>query len=99
MGIKKLPSGRYRLQIRRASLTVDESFDTEQDARAAMERYLGGGSTGTPAKPRGLTLREAWLQYIDSRSFLEKRPNTRRAEETHVKPVFEALGSRAVKSL
>ncbi len=99
MGIKKLPSGRYRLQIRRASLTVDESFDTEQDAQSALERYLGGGSSGAPVKPRGLTVHEAWIQYIDSRSFLEKRPNTRRAEETHVKPIFEALGSRPVKSL
>lgn len=99
MGIKLLPSGRYRLQIRRASLSVDESFDTEQDARSALERYLGGGFSGKPVKPRGLSLHEAWLQYIDSRSFLEKRPNTRRAEETHVKPVFEALGTRAVKSL
>lgn len=99
MGIKQLPSGRFRLQIRRSSLKVDESFDTEADARAAQERYLGGGASGKPVKPRGLTLSEAWDLYIDSRTFLEKKDNTRRSEETHVKAALNVLGGRPVKSL
>lgn len=99
MGIKQLPSGRFRLQIRRSSLKVDETFDTEADARAAQERYLGGGTTGKPVKSRGMTLTEAWELYIESRNFLEKKDNTRRSEETHVKAALAVLGGRAVKSL
>jgi integrase len=99
MGIKQLPSGRFRLQIRRSSLKVDETFDTLADARAAQERYLGGGASGKPVKPRGLTLTEAWELYLDSRMFLEKKDNTRRSEETHVKAVLGVLGGRVVKSL
>lgn len=99
MGIKQLPSGRFRLQIRRSTLKVDESFDTLADAEAAQEGYLGGGTSGKPVKPRGITLSEAWDLYIESRAFLEKKDNTRRSEETHVKPALSVLGSRPVKSL
>lgn len=40
MGIRQLPSGRFRLQIRRAGLSVDEVFETKDAATAAMTKYL-----------------------------------------------------------
>lgn len=99
MGIRKLPSGRYRLQIRRVDLNVDEVFDTRDAADEAQARYHGR-SVGDPSrKASGVTLDDAWSLYLQSRSFVEKRPNTRSTEESHVKPILERLGSRAVKSL
>ena len=41
MGIRQLPSGRYRLQIRRSDLQVDEVYDTRDDAQAALQRHTG----------------------------------------------------------
>ncbi|MCZ7559797.1 MAG: tyrosine-type recombinase/integrase [Burkholderiaceae bacterium] len=67
MGIHLLPSGRYRLQIRQASLRVDATYDTEGAARRALAKYLGRGARRT-----GPTLEKAWALYLESRDFLEK---------------------------
>ncbi len=101
MGIRQLPSGNYRLQVRRASLNVDEVYESEDDARQAFERLLRpGGAPGRRAqKTPGLSLDEAWIAYRESRSFLEKKPKTRRSEDTHVKPVLVRFGHRPVKAL
>lgn len=99
MGIKQLPSGRHRLQIRRATLQIDETYDTLEEAQAAQTKYLGQDTAIKKAKSGELTVTQAWFMYLDSRDFLEKKPNTRRAEETHIKPLFAALGERPVKSL
>lgn len=99
MGIKQLPSGRFRLQIRRARLKIDETFNTREEAQRAMERLMGGAAGGAAFKPRGLTLDDAWAMYSESRQHLEKTPNTRRGEITHIKPVLRALGTRPLKSL
>ncbi|MEO7127592.1 MAG: tyrosine-type recombinase/integrase [Rhodoferax sp.] len=96
MGIRLLPSGRYRLQIRRADLTVDEVHDSHKEADTALARYQG---TKPARKTTGLTLDEAWALYVTSRAYMDKRPNTRISETSHVKPVLERLGARAVKSL
>ncbi|MBW7928383.1 MAG: tyrosine-type recombinase/integrase, partial [Fimbriimonadaceae bacterium] len=74
-------------------------FDTKAAAEAALHRYLGGLETEGARKTRGITVAEAWALYLDSRTFLEKKDNTRRSEETHVKPVLAAFESRTVKSL
>jgi integrase len=100
MGIRQLPSGRFRLQIRRAGLSVDEVFDSKDAAAAAMSKYLRPDPSGKRSrKTTAITLDEAWETYRDSRAFLEKRPNTQRAEDTHIKPVLLRLGTRPVKSL
>lgn len=100
MGISQLPNKRFRLQLRRASLKVDQVFDTYEQATAAMDQYLGAKSAGSsPRKAHGPTVDEAWSLYRESRDFLEKKPNTRRSEETHVKPALQHFGSRPVKSL
>ena len=99
MGIQQLPSGRYRLQIRRASLAVDELYDSQQAAETAQQRYLDATKGATSPKPRGTSVDEAWALYQESRMFIEKKDNTRRSEETHIKPVLQELGARPVKSL
>jgi len=100
MGIKQLPSGRYRLQIRRAGLQVDEVYDTREAAAAALTKYDRPDPQGKRSrKTTGITLDEAWTTYRDSRAFLEKRPKTQRTEDTHVKPALVRLGTRPVKSL
>lgn len=98
MGIRLLPSGKFRLQIRRSTLKVDEVFSTLQEAEEALSKYTGA-SARQIKNARGPTLDEAWALYTEDRAFLEKRPNTRRAEETHVKPVLHALGHKQVKLL
>jgi integrase len=100
MGIRELPSGRYRLQMRRSSLRVDEVFETEGAAQKAMEGYLKASINGLySSKTGGVTVDEAWVLYRETRQFLEKKPNTRRSEETHIKPALKYLGERAVKTL
>jgi len=95
MGIQQLSSGKFRLQIRRTQLKVDEVFDTREQAELALSRL--SGSARQLKSSRGPTLDEAWALYTNDRSFLEKRPNTRRSEETHVKPLLMKMGGRAVK--
>jgi integrase len=99
MGIKQLPSGRFRLQVRREALKIDEVFDTRKEAEAGLKRFTGGAAGAAARKTRGITLDEAWGLYIDSRAYLEKKTNTRLSEETHVKPTLKVLGSKSVKSL
>lgn len=99
MGIAQRDSGRFRLQIRRDDLKVDETYDTESAAREAQERYMGAGASGKARKSRRLTLDEAWTQYVASRAFLEKKSNTRCSEETHVKPVLAQFGGFSVREL
>lgn len=99
MGITQRGSGRFRLQIRRDGLKVDETFDTERAARTALERYMGAGENGKLHKPQRLTLDAAWAQYLASRTFLEKKGNTQRSEVTHVKPVLTQFGRFAVRDL
>ena len=100
MGIKQLPSGRYRLQLRRSDLKVDVVYETEADAKKALAGYLKKSADGSSVrKSGGITVDEAWALYRDTRHFLEKKVNTRRSEETHVKPALIQFGSRSVKSL
>lgn len=99
MGIKQLPSGRFRLQVRRKTLKVDEVFNTQAEAEAACRRYMGGATSERVRKTRGITVGEAWTLYLESRVFSEKKTNTRHSEASHVQPVLMALGSRTVKSL
>lgn len=98
MGIRELPSGRWRLQIRRAKLNVDETFDTRSEAQAALDRLTEAAKTGT-SRPRGTTIEEAWQLYLGSRDHAEKRDNTRRGELTHARPLLAAMGQRLIKTL
>lgn len=88
MSVTKLASGRWRLQIRRKTLKVDELYDSQEAARAAEAVALGAhADTGM-----GLTLRQLWLRYLDSEMFAEKAEHTQRTESRRILPVLEALG-------
>jgi integrase len=96
MAIIDLPSGRFRVQIRRKNMRVDEVFDTRTEAEDAQTRYLGK----TPQRKGGkITVAAAWNLYHADRDFLEKKASTRSGEETHVKPALTALGARPARSI
>ena len=97
MTITKLPSNRYRLQIRRARLRVDEVYDTRKLAREAEQKYLGRKEAAKGH--RTPTLDVAWDRYRASREFAVKKPLTRRSEETHIKPALRALGLKPVETI
>lgn len=99
MGILQLPSGRFRLQVRQATLKIDEAFDTRKEAEDFLKLHTVGSSGAAAKKTRGITLDDAWSLYVASRDFLEKKQNTRNSEETHIKPVLLVLGSKPVKGL
>jgi integrase len=100
MGITALPSGRFRLQIRRASLRVDEVYATRSAAEAALRRYTVKVARREAARAKdGPTLTAVWSLYRESRDFLEKRPNTQRCELSHIKPALAFLGDRPLRAI
>ncbi|QDX22494.1 tyrosine-type recombinase/integrase [Pandoraea pnomenusa] len=95
MSIIKLPSGRWRLQIRRKHLKVDQVYDTEEAAQAAeaelLERHSGNG--------KGLTLKQLWERYILSQQFDDKAEKTQKTERGRIQPVLHKLGDFAIDEL
>lgn len=88
MSVVQLASGRWRLQIRRKTLKVDELYDSEEEAKAAEQALLGAHVDVS----KGMTLAQLWERYTGSQMFEEKADNTQRTERTHIKPVLEAFG-------
>lgn len=95
MGIKQLPSGTWRLQIRRSSLRVDETFPTEAKAREALAKYTHGKSRGKAE----VTLDDAATMYFQSLAYLNKRERTRDTEFSRIKRILSELGSRPVAAI
>lgn len=62
MGITRLPSGQWRLQIRRKDLRVNATFPTEVKAQAAHRQYTSGHRRGRAS----LTLDNVWSLYEPS---------------------------------
>lgn len=95
MGITKLPTGRWRVQVRRKGLPVfDKVFATKTEASAAlMEREVQ-----PPARGKS-TLRELWEQYADSYEFESKSANTRATERCRIQPVLAVLGHYSLHNL
>jgi integrase len=95
MGIKKLPSGSWRVQIRRNDLRVDETFPTEAQARDALAKYTNG-------KPRGkaeMLLQDACVLYFQSLDYMGKRERTKDTEASRMKRILRALGSYGLKAI
>lgn len=95
MGVKKLPSGNWRLQIRRKNLRVDESYPSEQEANQALEKYTGGVVKGTGK----VSLDDAWALYEKCLAFVSKKENTRNTEISRIKSVLRKLGRRPVADI
>lgn len=95
MSVTKLPSGRYRVQIRKKYMKFDALYETEAEARAAEQDALAR------AQPpdKGITLRALWSRYKDSQLFDEKTANTQRTESQRIKPVMDKLGDYTLSEL
>jgi len=94
MSIKKLPSGRWRVQIRRKHLRVDKVFDTESEAREAQQQYIS-----VQKSPKGVTLQDAWQDYEQSFVFLKKKPRTQDTEASRIKRLLRKYGKHAAASI
>ena len=88
MSVIKLGGGRWRLQIRRKTLKVDELHDSEEAARAAEAEYLGAHREVGSA----FTLRQLWTRYEASEMFESKAENTQLTERLKIRPVLDYLG-------
>lgn len=95
MSVVKLGSGRWRLQIRRKTLKVDELHETEEAAKAAEAEYLGAHRESG----QGFTLRQLWARYVDSEMFESKADHTQRTERLKIQPVLAALGDCTASEL
>lgn len=96
MSLVQLPSGRWRLQIRRKTLRVDEVYATEAKAKKANKDYL---AKKEPRRQAGLTLDTAWERYHVSLAFKQKKITTQRSEETHIKAGLRRFGNWSVKAI
>lgn len=95
MSVIQLPSGSWRVQIRRKNLRVDQRFDTEKEAREAEEKYLNAsnGKEGVP------TLLAAWALYVESPAYLQKRERTQGTESSRIKRPLQKLGDKCVANI
>lgn len=88
MAITRLPSGRYRVQIRKKFCQLDAIFDTEQEAQAAQDEALSKASP----QDKALDLATLWERYTASSSFEDKSAHTQRTERQRIKPVLSRFG-------
>ncbi|MBB2777969.1 UNVERIFIED_ORG: integrase [Comamonas terrigena] len=94
MSVIPLPGGKYRVQIRRKSLQLDEVFSTEAEAKEVEARVLSKHT-----KKDGLTLARLWEMYVNSSQFDDKSEQTKATERSRIKPVLGELGGYALGEL
>jgi integrase len=99
--VTTLPSGRFRVQIRRKSLaSIGKVFDTADEAHAwGIAREAELVSTQSQAVPRlnsGMTFRGAVQRYFDGPFFDEKAPGTQARERTSSTRILEYFGDYAL---
>jgi integrase len=95
---KLLPSGKWRIQVRRQGWPrIDEAhFISEAAANArAVELELRFGAR--PADAR--TLQEAWGEYVDSDTFMDKGIATQRCEVRTAKHWLPRLGQLRLRDV
>lgn len=95
MSVVQLPSGRWRLQIRKKHLEVDRVYDTQEAALVAKAEFLERHNTDG----KGMTLNQLWPRYVDSQMFEDKAAKTQSTELGRIKPVLEKLGNYRVTEL
>lgn len=94
MSVIPLPGGKYRVQIRRKSLQLDEVFSTEAEAKEAEARALAKHTQAD-----SLTLARLFEMYVNSSQFDDKSEQTKATERSRIKPVLDKLGRYAVGEL
>ncbi|MGJ7916757.1 hypothetical protein ACI48D_14945 [Massilia sp. LXY-6] len=98
MPVSQLPSGKYRVQIRRKGYPkYDKVFATRHEAEDA-EASIRGEQKAVEA-PTDVTLAECWAKYRQSQSFLQKAPKTRTTEAGRIQPVLAELGAYSLINL
>lgn len=93
MSITQLPSGHFRLQIRRKNLQHDEVYKTHEEAELKRDALLG------KLKSDGITLTEVWELYKESMSFKQKAEQTQKTEQSRIKHVLKRLGHYTPRQL
>lgn len=98
MSIMQLPSGKYRVQIRRKGFPkYDKVFATKAEAETAQAAITG--EQKVVDAPSEITLSECWARYCQSQTFLQKAVATRRTEAGRIKPVLAVLGQYSLVNL
>ncbi|RZU02156.1 tyrosine-type recombinase/integrase [Rivibacter subsaxonicus] len=98
MPVFQLPSGSWRVQIRRKGLPhFDKVFETENEARMVEAEQLSLPAQGF--QPAEITLRDLWEKYAASSDFRTKALTTQTTESGRIKPVLRHLGDYALKHL
>lgn len=88
---KRLPSGKWRIQVRRQNWPrIDEAGFESEDAANARAVELETRFGARPADAR--TLDEAWGEYIESDTFTDKAESTRKCELRTAKHWLAKLG-------
>jgi integrase len=91
MSVFQLPSGRWRVQVRRVGYpNFDKVFRTERQARAANAELLKQAAEVVEGK--SATLENLWARYAASFEFKSKAPHTQRTELGRAKPLLAELG-------
>lgn len=96
----KLPSGKYRVQIRiKGHPRVDQVFDTKKEAAAFEDSERERIESKAPLYTLAMTFREAWHAYHVSLLFQRKKPTTRRTEESRIVRALKSLGDYSLAQL
>lgn len=95
MGILKLPSGTWRVQVRRKSIKVDQTFPTELDAKTFLARL----QAKVDPKATTPTLVNAWERYQRSLEYERKKERTRGTEAGRIKRFLEKYGDWPVGAI
>ncbi len=94
--ITRLPSGKYRAQVRKKGVYKARTFDRKADANAwsvDIERAIAGGSTSdTIAAPKDMTLGDVITAYLE-------QVNVGRTVRVNLIRVKDRIGNTALASL
>ncbi|MCE2913571.1 MAG: tyrosine-type recombinase/integrase [Pseudomonadota bacterium] len=94
----QLPSGRWRVQLRRKGYPpFDKVFRSEREARA-QEKAVRQEQAAVLV-PQQLTVAEVWARYAQSYEYQGKAQHTQKTEASRIKPVLDALGAYALPVL
>jgi len=95
MSVVRLPSGKFRVQVRRSNLQFDRTFDTEAEAKEVKKNLL----RAPEVQAEGLTLANLCDMYHRSIVFSQKAIQTQATEKTRIKPVLVELGNYGISAL
>lgn len=94
--ISKLPSGKYRAQVRKAGVYKARTFDRKADAThwaSDIERAIGGGgNAGTIRPPADMTLTMVIMAYLE-------QVQTGRTNRANLDRIADRIGGIATRNM